>query len=379
MTVSMELVRELATLRPGAHVLSVYAHTDPRNPANTGDTPAWLVDLRNQLRDATQGESRDRRVALRRLSERVELEMSVLDPNERGRGLAWFLTPDGELDRRFSLQLSPRSTLVRWDERPYVSPLVDVVDRGRSTGLILVGAEAVRLLHWEVGQVAEPAHSLYEPEQRDWRDYDAYVGRAGGSAAAVHVATFDQRLEEWRQQFLTEAAAATSQQVTGLDWQRIVVAGDRRIADIFIEALPASVRDRVIATLDANLLWEELGATAERLENVLDEAWRREARQLVDRAVETAKAGGTAALGWTEVLDCLIQHRVEHLVFAADARPDPDLLAPPIQEALDWPSPDMVVERAVEHAVGSGASITAAEDDVPQLRQAGGVVAILRY
>lgn len=374
----MELMRELATLRPGNHVLSVYAHTDPRDPANTGDTPAWLVQLRNHLRDATREESRDRRVALRELSERVELELSVLDPNERARGLAWFLTPDGALDRRFSLQLSPRSTLVRWDERPYVSPLVDVVDRGRPTGLVLVGAEAVRLLHWEVGQVAEPARSLYEPEQRDWRDYDAYVGRAGGSAA-MHVATFDQRIEEWRQRFLNDAAAATSQQVTELGWQRIVVAGERRIADSFIEQLPASVRDRVIATLDANLLWEEPAATAERLENVLDEAWRREAHQLVDRAVQTAKAGGTAALGWTEVLDCLIQHRVDHLLFAADASPDPELLAPPIREALGWPARDMVVERAVEHAVASGAAITAAQDDIPPLRQADGAVAILRY
>jgi hypothetical protein len=53
---------------------------------------------------------------------------------------------------------------------------------------------------------------------------------------------------------------------------------------------------------------------ADRLESALDEAWRRDADQLVDRAIEAAAEGGKGALGWAEVLDSLVQHRVEHLV-----------------------------------------------------------------
>ena len=33
---------------------------------------------------------------------------------------------------------------------------IDVVDRGRPTGLVLVSAEAVRLLHWQAGRVEQP-------------------------------------------------------------------------------------------------------------------------------------------------------------------------------------------------------------------------------
>ncbi len=74
-----------------------------------------------------------------------------------------------------------------------------------------------------------------------------------------------------------------------------------------------------------------------------------------------------------------MQHRVEHLVFATDAAPEPEALPPHIREALGRPSAGMLVERAVEQAVASGADVTAAPDDVGPLLQAGGVVATLRY
>jgi hypothetical protein len=141
---SVELIRELAVRRPGVPVLSVYVRTDPRDPANTAAVPGWLVELRNGLREVgravEQDEPRNERLALRELRERVEREVLALEPAGRGRGLAWFLTADGGLDQRFTLQLPPTSTLARWDDLPFVSPLVEVADRGRPAGLVLVSA-----------------------------------------------------------------------------------------------------------------------------------------------------------------------------------------------------------------------------------------------
>ena len=177
---SMDLIRDLALRRPGTPVLSVYVRTDPRDPANTAAVPGWLVELRNSLREvsreADERESRERRMAIRELRERVERDVLALDPARRGRGLAWFRTADGSFDHRFTLQLPPLRTLARWDDRPYISPLAEVAGRGRATGLALVSAEAVRLLQWQDGRVTEPARSLYEIEPGQWRDYDAYAG-----------------------------------------------------------------------------------------------------------------------------------------------------------------------------------------------------------
>jgi Bacterial archaeo-eukaryotic release factor family 10 len=380
---SMDLIRDLAVRRPGAPVLSVYVRTDPRDPANTAAPPGWLVELRNGLREVgretDEGNSRDRRLALRALCGRVERDVLALQPAERGRGLAWFLTADGALDHRFTLQLPPLSTMVRWDDHPFVSPLADVAARGRSAGLVLVSAEAIRLLHWHGGRVSEPAPSLYEIQLGEWRDYDAYVGHPGRSPAGMHVAEFDQRLDEWRQRFLRSTAEAVARQLTDLGWDRILLAGERRVTDAFRQQLPEPLGGQVVAVVEANLLWEEHAAVADRLEGALDEARSGEARALVNQAIQGAFAGRAAAIGWPEVMDSLVHRRVRHLIVGGDATPDPGLLDPHTREAFGWPSRLMLVERAVEQAVMSGAEIAMLPADTPELVRAGGAAAVLRY
>jgi hypothetical protein len=380
---SMDLIRELAVRRPGTPVLSVYVRTDPRDPANTAAVPGWLVELRNALREAGRevdgAEPRGVRLALRELCERVERDVLALEPAGRGRGLAWFLTADGVLDHRFTLQLPPASTLACWDDLPFVSPLADVADRGRAAGLVLVSAEAVRLLHWQDGRVAEPERSLYEIDRGEWRDYDAYVGHPGRSPAGMHVAEFDQRVEEWRQRFLRTTAAAVASQVAGLGWHRILVAGERRVTGAFVDQLPGPMSAQVVTIVEANLIWEEHAAVADRLEGALDRARVQEARVLVEQAIQGTFAGGAAAIGWPEVTSSLAYHRVRHLIVGAGAAPDPGLIDPRTQAALGWPSGRMLVERAVEQAVISAAEVTMLPADTPELVRAGGAAALLRY
>ena len=95
--------------------------------------------------------------------------------------------------------------------------------------------------------------------------------------------------------------------------------------------------------------------------------------------VRRAFAGGEAAIGWPEVADSLVQHRVGHLIVGIDAALDPAVLGPRTQAALGWPSPRMLVERAVEQAVIAGAEVTVLPADTPELVRAGGAAATLRY
>jgi hypothetical protein len=382
-TLSMDQIRDLALRRPGTPVLSVYVRTDPRDPANTAAVPGWLVELRNSLRELSREvnmrESRERRMAFRELQERVERDVLALVPAERGRGLAWFRTADGALDHRFTLQLPPLETLARWDDRPYVSPLAEVAGRGRPAGLMLVSAEAVRLLHWQDGRVTEPARSLYEIESGQWRDYDAYVGYSGRSPDGRHVAEFDPRVREWRQRFLRATAQAVAAQVAGLGLHRILLVGQPRVTGPFLRQLPEPASGRVIATINASLIWEDHAGVAERLDDTLRDAALQQARALVQETIRRAYPGGDAAIGWPEVADSLVRHRVGHLIVGAGAALDPAVLGPHTQAALGWPSPQMLIERAVEQAVISGAEVTVLPADTPELVRAGGAAAILRY
>jgi hypothetical protein len=382
MLLTTDLVRELALLEPGAPVLSVHLRTDPRDPANTARTPGWLVALRNGLRDVASAidglGSREDRLALGALLEHVEADVLARSADERGRGLAWFVTTDRQLDRRLTLQLPPRDHVVRVDARPFVSPLVDVADRGRPAGIVLIATEAMRLLHWEGGRIEEPAGSLYEFDRGEWRDYAPYAMANPGSAA-THVDTVDRRVEEWGRRFLREATHTLTTRVDELRWERLVVVGDSRVAGALAGALPPSARERIAGEIDANLLWEESAALAERFDEDLEAIWVREGRALAESAIEAAHAGGLGATGWSEVLDSLIQHRVRHLVFALGA-PVSGPLPPHVVEALGSPSPHLVVERAVEHAVATDAKVTALPpENSDALAQADGIAATLRY
>ncbi|HEU5420111.1 MAG TPA: VLRF1 family aeRF1-type release factor [Streptosporangiaceae bacterium] len=379
---SADLIRDLAVRRPGTPVLSLYARTDPRDPANTAAVPGWLVEVRNGLREVSrqaEQEPRDRRLALRQLRDQAEQDILDLDPAGRGRGQAWFLTPDRALDLRLSLQLPPASTLVRWDDLPYVSPLVDVADRGRPAGLVLVSTEAVRLLHWQDGMVTEPQRSLYEIEPGEWRDYDAYVGHPGRAPARMHVAEFDQRLEEWRQRFLRTAARSVAADLEQRGWDQMVLAGEPPVAAAFRDQLPDPLARKVIAVVEANLLREETTVVADRLGAALDRARIGAGKALLEQAIDHALAGGAAAIGWPEVMDSLVQQRVRHLLLDPAADPDPAQLDPNTQAALGWPARPMLAERAVEQAVASGAEVTTLPADTPELAHAGGAAALLRY
>jgi hypothetical protein len=160
------------------------------------------------------------------------------------------------------------------------------------------------------------------------------VGHPGRTPASMHVATFDQRIEEWRQRFLATAASAIGQRVAEFGWQRVLLAGDKPVVEGFADRLPDSVRERIIGVVDANVLWEEPAAVADRFEEALDQASREDAERLVDRAIQASFEGGKGAFGWAEVLDCLVQHRVEHLFLAVDAAPEPEVLPPHVSDAL---------------------------------------------
>jgi hypothetical protein len=194
------LVQARAGRDPGEPVLTIVLRTDPRDPANTAGTPAWAIGLRNGLRavaETLEGQARDERLAFRELRERVQDDLLALGPAERARGIAAFVTPSRSVDHRVTLQLPPVDHVVRWDRRPFVSPLVAVADRGRPTGLVLVGRDAVRLLHWEAGRVEEPEDSLYELELGDWRPYAAYamVNPARAQQTATHSESYEHSVD----------------------------------------------------------------------------------------------------------------------------------------------------------------------------------------
>lgn len=379
--VTNEILRHLATLDPDRPVASIYARTDPRDPANSKHNPAWEIALRNGLRETSArlqaNGSREDDQSFRALHEQIEREMIALEPSDRGRSYAWFVGADGETIDRFTLQLPLREDLVVWDSRPHISPLVDVGDRGAAIGVVLVGREHVRLLSIEQGEVSEPENSEYTLELGDWRPYG---GTASGSPqrgmqTTSHEERFEARVDEQRDKLYAEYAASTASRLEELGWERIAIACERQVMAQFKAALPAALTERIVVEEDVNLDHMEPHAIAEILEPSIAAAWQSQSRQLAKAIESSALSRGAASLGTEETLGVLAEGRVEHLLLD----PHFDFSPATLPEALGAPT-DQLAERAVEAAMASSAKVTSINaEDSESLEKAGGMMALLRF
>ena len=302
-----------------------------------------------------------------------------MDPVERARSVALFVDIEGGQSQRFSLQLPLHGDALVGADRPFVSPLVDIVDRGARTGVILANGEFVRLLQIEQAEATEPENSIFELTLGDWT---RFAGSAGGSKARerqiiTQKERYEARVDAQRQHLFETAVEQTTKRLHDLGWERIVLVCETQVASRFRELLPVELRERVIGESDLDLVGEESSAIAEALEPLLAAAWLKRSTDLVELARERAQADGLATLGTQDTLRALAERRVEHLVL--DPACDFSAAAGMAYPAIDGPA-DTIGERAVEEAFASGAQVTALASAASQsLRDAGGIVALLRY
>jgi hypothetical protein len=380
--VTQQILEELATAEPRRLVISVHALTDPRDPANTSTTPAWLIELRNGLRAITDrlesGDDRESRLAFRTLRTRIEEELTELPPGERARSVTWFLDSDGT-SGRFSLQLPLRRDRAVADVKPFVSPLVDIADRGAPVGVVLVGGDLIRIVQIEQAEATEPENSSFELSLGDWRPFG---GTAGGSPDrgvqfTSHEERYRARVEAQRDRLFETAATATAGRVEALGWERVVLITEGQVAARFRRALPNSVSDRVIAEAELNLVGDDVMVIADTVEPLIEQAWQRRTDALAELARERAHSGGPATLGAQETLGALAEGRVDHLLLDPDH--DFSSAAGMIPPSIGGPG-NMLGERAVEAAIATSARVTSVSSEgSPVLRAAGGMAALLRY
>jgi len=286
---------------------------------------------------------------------------------------------DGDAGELFSLQLPLRRDRVVADTKPFVSPLVDIADRGSPTGLILVGGDLIRLAQIEQAELTEPEKSTFELSLGDWRPFG---GAAGGSPArgvlvTSHEEHYEARVEAQRDRMFAHAATETCARLETLGWERIVLVAEGQLSSRFRDAMPMKMRQRVIAEADLNLVGKEPTMIADAVEPLIEEAWHRRTDALATAAGERARSGSTATLGAEETLDALASGRVAHLLVDPDH--DFSAVAGVIPPSIGGPA-EMLGERAVERAIATAAQVTAlATDSIEQLREADGMAALLRY
>ena len=347
-------------------VLSIFADVGLGGRAAEIDVRYRLTELERRLR-----EDEPTAAALADTLARIEPELSaLLDPAGHGRGRALFVPLSGGEPTRLSTQLQLANRVVH-DERPFIHPLLECVQRGRAAGVVLLASERAEVLEWRQGQMLVLAQQTLEQDEPR--------ARAGEQQ--------QRRERDRRRRFTDEVAATVGDLSDRRGWDRLLITGGGSVAHPLLRALPSALRDQAI--LEARHLIDLDSVAIERaVGKRLEHHQRERDLQLVEAIRSAAQAGHGAALGLSEVAAALNEARVDHLVYDPAVRhagamtPSGRLVIPPERDPAGEPlRPEpRLTERMVERCLATGASVTPIEGaSAALLADTGGVAARLRW
>jgi len=367
----LQEIRDLVDKQSQGKVLSVFCRTDPRDPENTGENPGWIIEMRNGVREALEaiGSGHESHQVAERLAEEAERRIQEVDGHERGRSVAYFLSEDGTIDELHTFQIPVREGYVTFDSGPVVWPIVDVIDRGQRTGIVLLSNDNVRLFEWFDGT----AHEIEPSETEGDSGTEDDEGRA-------RLEAFQDRVKEWRSQSTPNTVTTISDAVSKLDFDRIIVAADGELGSDFESSMPPPLKEHLIEIVPINLIDFTAADVADHLDERLREDWRESVIAIADQALARVKAADRGTGGPDETLLALSEGRVEHVIFDPYLETKSDILSDGARQAIEDAGEASIQEALVEMALRTDARISSASvDEVPALAEAGGVLATLRF
>lgn len=397
MDLNDDTFRQLLDLDDPVGVLTVTAGFVP---GTDEDQEATRIDLQNQLRDAQarleEQDRTDRARALEKLVAQLGDHLDgLLSPRAHGRGRVLIATlSDGE--RRHLNVQPPFENRVVVEDRAFVRPLVAAIDEGRPAGIVVGTRAGARVLEWTLArtrQLADLDFELTDAQMADRGGGPVEPNPTRGQQTVSHREQFEDRVDENRHRFLKDVAGTVAQMTAERGWDRVVVAGSGRIREELSGLLRNGDHGTELIPAGDSTAWDGLstGRISQEVWPLLRQVHRDREQRLVHRAVETAQAGGAAALGPRRVCDAANVGRVDHLLFggdvevvgqlAEDGTVHDDVHGAAAQAGLEMTREPHLVERLVEKVLSMGGRVTRIDDEdaAATLADHDGLAAILRW
>jgi hypothetical protein len=347
-----DLVRELSEWEPQGGVVSVYFEIEP---GDRGE--GWRIALRDELDNLPDD-----------VVERVLARYPEGRPHPSGRMQIGFLEAAGKQEVWSTAQMSLDEITVVQAPRPYLTPLVRLLDEGGPFGIVVTSLERVRVFEWALGRFEELDGWELEITSLDWRERRSPQrdpGADGTGTTASGREQHMQRLDHNRARFLKQAGELIVQRYGERAWQRIVVIGEGDRPGLLSKGL--GPKAELVHTVAHDLISEPAGRIAERTAEEVVHLNREREERLVERIQEAIGADPGAAVGQDEVLRALQMAQARHVIFDPDHEFDPIDGLPP-------------TEQFIVMALATGADVTPAEGlAAASLRERGGVAALLRF
>jgi peptide chain release factor subunit 1 len=361
---------------PGSPVLSVYLDIDQSKAANL--ERRFEASLKAMLRSIEKQSDEKQAKSFAADAERARRYVARLEP--RGEGLILF-SDDSEgyfWAREIKAALRNRT---RWDDTPYVAPLLEVLDEYERYGVVLLDKESARLFTVFIGEIDEHYDAMAPAPVRHIKTTgtDQWLSqRRFQSKAEMHV--------HWHVKHVAEILDKLVDQYA---FDRLLLGGPIEATSALQPLLSKRVRNRVVERLSL-----PIKANPQEVLEAALEVERRVERQLENRIVEELIIGDAhhpSALGLDATVRALCEERVWRLIYAqgfdaaggqcagcamlfARAGGTCDYCGAAINAVGD------LLERMVDRVLEQDSKVeVVAGDAANRLRQAGGIGAVLRF
>lgn len=291
---TLEVVKDLISYRPGHPVLSVFLNADP----SEGSADVYRLRLRQMLKEYEATMPQDAETIERFVEHEYDWS---------GRSLALFSCKPDRFFRSFSLSVPIRDR-ARALNRPYVKPLADLLDSYGHYGVCLVDRQGARLFHFHVGQLWEEKGTIGESVRHTKRGGGSQApGRRGGVAGQTRYS------EEVVERNLKEAAKFASRFFQDRRTRRVLVGGTESNVARFVEALPKKWRSLVVGTFPIEMTAGH-SEVLDRAMEVARQAEHKKEAQLVKAVITAAAKGREGVVRLDDTLSAVHSGRVQTLV-----------------------------------------------------------------
>lgn len=289
--------------------LTMYLHVDNARRENQADNPAWRIELKNMLGEYEQAN----RTAWQNIRSRVETFFEDYQPSAKT--LVLFADNQQLHWHELPVQIESQGNF----GEPLLMPLLWVIDEFERYLVVQIDAEKARFISGYLGMATE--HSTMQMELDDYdfgertlmpanyNQPESSASAPGGNAREQYNSMIDAHRERFYKEVVTHLDSLGNE----LGNPRVILSGDEKAAHELQTHLSAAIRQRFAGVTPVPFQLEEHDVLNEIMDTAL--VYERSLElELVNRIINDAKAGGRAALGHADVVQAIMEQRVETLV-----------------------------------------------------------------
>jgi hypothetical protein len=363
--------------RPDSPVLSVYLDTDQSDEVNL--KRGFEVMFKNMLRDLKLPEESNNQ---QELKEDSEVVLRFLEHyREPKRALVVFCdASDGFIWIR-ELAVKMRNIL-RWQERAYLHPLLELMDEHERYGVILTDRGQARLFTVYLGEIEEYKEAFAQAEVKHTK--------TSGTDHLRSQMNIQRKADLHASWPLKEVSKTMSDLALKRSFDRLILGGPVEATTTLLGLLPKALRARVVRKVALPVEANAAQVLEETLKIEAEVERQREA-ELVESLITAARKKQKAVLGLEETLLALQEWRVWQLVFSDGFKASGgqctncEALLPRDNGPCDYcggsvrPIDDLI-QHAAERVMGLDGKIEEVRGPAAErLNEVGGLAAVLHY